>query len=69
MMFMIQFLIFVCVVAVVIIGIRWLLSLTGVSIPQPLMLILGILLFIFLLIMFLQYIGYGTNLGLPVWHH
>jgi hypothetical protein len=66
MLFMVQFLIFICVVAVVIIGVRWLLSLTGVVIPQPLMLILGIILFVILLIMFMQYVPGGS--GLALWH-
>jgi hypothetical protein len=67
MAFLIQFLIFICVVAIVIIGGRWLLSLTGLAIPQPLLVILGIILFLVLLLLFLNYAGISGAPGL-VWH-
>jgi hypothetical protein len=44
--FLFWFLITIAFLAIVIIGVRWLLSLTGIAIPPPLMVILGIILFI-----------------------
>ena len=55
--FLVGFLIMVCVLAIVIIGVKWLLSLTGVAIPQPLMVILGIILFMVLLLVLLDWSG------------
>ena len=59
--FLISFLIFIVVVAIVVIGIRWLLSLTGVAIPQPIMIILGLILFLILLVCFLNYMPIGAS--------
>lgn len=56
--FLVGFLILVCVIACVIILVRWLLGLMGIAIPQPLMVVLGIILFIVLLLMLLNYSGY-----------
>jgi len=66
--FMLSFLVFIVVLAIVVIGVRWVLSLTGITIPPPLMYILGLILFLVLLFVFLQYAG-GLNgsMGLP-WH-
>lgn len=55
--FLVGFLILVCVLAIVIIACRWLLTLTGVVIPQPLLLILGIIVFLILLLVLLNYSG------------
>jgi uncharacterized membrane protein len=55
--FLVGFLILVCVIAIVIIACKWLLSLTGIAIPQPLLLILGIIIFLILLMVLLQYSG------------
>jgi hypothetical protein len=55
--FLIGFLVLVCVLAIVVIGCRWLLSLTGIVIPQPLLLILGIIVFLILLLALLNYSG------------
>lgn len=55
--FLVGFLIMVCVLAIVIIAVRWLCSLAGIAIPQPLILILGIILFIVFLIMLLDWSG------------
>jgi hypothetical protein len=55
--FLIGFLVLVCVLAIVIIACRWLLTLTGITIPQPLLLILGIIVFLILLLVLLQYSG------------
>jgi|HubBroStandDraft_4_1064222.scaffolds.fasta_scaffold1171281_2 hypothetical protein len=55
--FLIGFLIACCVIAVVIILVKWLLGLAGVTIPPPLMLVIGILLFIFLLLWVLNWSG------------
>ena len=46
-----------CVIAVVIILIKWLLGLAGIAIPQPLMLILGIIAFIMILLWLLSWSG------------
>ena len=59
--FLVGFLILICVLAVVIIGFRWLLSLTGIVIPQPLLVILGIIIFIVLLLVLLNWSGYWTG--------
>lgn len=58
--FLIGFLILVCVIAIVIIGVKWLIALTGIAIPQPLLMILGIILFMVLLLMLLNYSGLYT---------
>lgn len=68
MMLMVNFLLFICFIAILIIGARWLMSLTGLSIPQPLLVILGIILFIIVLLVFVNYVGYGTYMGGPFLH-
>lgn len=55
--FLAGFLVLVCVLAIVIIAVRWLISLTGIAVPQPLLLVLGILLFLILLFFLLDYSG------------
>jgi hypothetical protein len=61
---MVEFIVFCCCVAVVIILGRWLLSLTGLSIPQPLLVVLAIIAFIVLLMIFLNWTGiYDMNFG------
>jgi Na+/alanine symporter len=55
--FIVGFLLLICVIAVVIIGVRWLAALAGVAIPPPLMAILGILLFVVLLLLLLNWSG------------
>jgi hypothetical protein len=55
--FLIGFLVLVCVLAIVILGIRLLARLAGVTIPQELMVIAGILLFLILLYFVLDYSG------------
>lgn len=55
--FLIGFLILICVIAIVIIGVKWLISLTGWAIPQPLLVIAGIILFMILLLVVLQWSG------------
>jgi hypothetical protein len=66
--FLVSFIVFLVVVAILIIGFRWLLSLTGLAIPQPLLIILGLILFLVLLLLFFNYVG-----GMPAgpafpWH-
>ncbi|HXN71577.1 MAG TPA: hypothetical protein VN861_03375 [Candidatus Acidoferrales bacterium] len=56
--FLVGFLILCCVIACVIILVKWLCGLMGVTIPPPLMAVLGIILFIILLLMLLNYSGY-----------
>jgi uncharacterized membrane protein len=55
--FAVGFIVLCCVLAICIIVGRWVLSLTGLAIPQPLLLVLGILLFLFLMLALLQYSG------------
>ena len=69
MVMMVQFIIFVCAVAIVIILGRWLLQLTGLAIPQPLLVCLGILAFVVLLCMFLSWSGlYSFGAFGPAYH-
>jgi hypothetical protein len=63
--FLFWFLITIAVLAIVIIGVRWLLGLAGVTIPQPLMIILGILLFIVLMFALWRFVGSGVDWGPP----
>jgi hypothetical protein len=53
--FLIAFIVFICVCAIVIVGGRWLLSLIGIAIPQPLLIILGILVFLVLFLFLMDY--------------
>ena len=55
--FLVGFLLLICTIAVVIIAVRWLGALAGVSVPQPLLLILGIILFMVLLLWLLSWSG------------
>ena len=55
--FLVGFLISCCVIACVIILVRWLCSLAGFFIPQPLMLVFGIILFICFLLWVLNWSG------------
>lgn len=59
--FLVSFIVFLVVVAILIIGFRWLLSLTGLSIPQPLLIILGLILFLVLLLFFVNYVGFPSG--------
>jgi hypothetical protein len=63
--FLLSFLIFIVIVAILIIGFKWLLSLTGLAIPQPLMIILGLILFLVLLLLFFNYVGVMPGLTFP----
>jgi len=58
--FAVGLLILFCVLAILIIGVRWLCTLAGIAIPQPLMVILGIIVFIVLLLMLLNWSGLGV---------
>ena len=60
--FLIWFLVVIAVLAIVIIGAKWLLGLAGVTIPPPLMAILGIVLFIVLLIALFHFVGLGGDI-------
>jgi len=55
--FLIGFPFVICIIAIVIIGVKWLIGLTGWSIPQPLMVIAGIILFMVLIMVLLSYSG------------
>jgi hypothetical protein len=47
----------ICVLAIIIIGARWLAGLAGIAIPQPLMIILGILVFLALFLWVMNFSG------------
>jgi hypothetical protein len=67
--FLFWFLIVIAVLACVIIGCRWLLGLAGVTIPPPLLAILGIILFIVMMIALWHFVGAGTfDTGSPRFH-
>jgi len=55
--FAVGFILLICVLAIVIIGIKWLLTLAGITVPQPVLVMLGILVFMVLLIALLDYSG------------
>jgi hypothetical protein len=60
---MIEFVVFIVCVAIVIILARWVLSLTGLAIPQPLLIVLGLILFLVMLLFFLNWSGiYAFNM-------
>lgn len=60
---LISFIIICCVFAVVVILGRWLISLTGIAIPQPLLIVAAILIF---LVLFLWLFYGGPLLDLPM---
>lgn len=57
--FAVGLLLLFCVLAILVIGVKWLCSLAGIAIPQPLLVILGIIVFIVLLLMLLNWSGVG----------
>ena len=61
---MIGFIVFcICIAIVIILG-RWLLSLAGLAIPQPLMIVLGLIVFLVLFLFFLDWVGaFGSFSG------
>lgn len=63
--FVIWFLVVIIVAAIVIIGVKWLMSVAGITIPQPLLLILGLLMFLVLLFALWHFMG-AAALG-PHW--
>jgi hypothetical protein len=54
---MVGFVVFCVCVAICVILFRWLLSLTGWVIPQPLLVVMGLILFLILLMFFLDWVG------------
>lgn len=57
----IYFLIALCVLALLIVGVRYVLGLVGVSVPQPIWAVLGFILFLIVLLWFLGAIGGGPS--------
>lgn len=55
--FLIGFVVVCVVLAVVIIFVRWLITLSGIPIPQPLLLILGLVLFLILFLELVKWSG------------
>ena len=62
--FLLWFLVVIAVIAIVIIAAKWLMGLAGVTIPPPLLAILGIILFIVLLFALWHFVG-ATAFGPP----
>jgi hypothetical protein len=60
--FLLWFLIVIAVLAIVIIGAKWLLGLAGITVPQPLMVILGIILFIVMLLALWHFVGFSGDI-------
>lgn len=58
--FIIGFIFLVCAIAIVIILVKWLAGLMGLTIPQPLMVVGGILLFMLLLWLLLNWAGFSV---------
>lgn len=56
--FAVGFVVLIVVLAIVVIAVKWLLGLMGVAIPQPLMVIIGLLFFLIFLLMLLNWSGY-----------
>lgn len=54
-----------CCIAVIIILAKWLIGLTGLAIPQPLLVVLAILLFLFVLLWF---VSGGPLVHVPLRH-
>ena len=59
---MVGFVVFACCVAVIIILGKWILSLIP-GIPQPIIVCVGIIVFVFLFLLFLQYVGIYSAFG------
>lgn len=55
--FIIGFILLCCLIAIVIILVKWLANLAGIAVPPQLMLVLGILIFVVLLLWLLNYAG------------
>lgn len=58
--FGIGFIFVIAICALVIIGVQWLLSLAKVAIPQPLLIMLGIIVFLILLLWLVRWSGVYT---------
>ena len=58
--FLVGVVVLICVLAIIVIGVRWLASLAGVVIPQPLLIIGGILLFLGLFLWVMNWSGLYT---------
>jgi len=56
-----QFLLFLAVIVLLIVGVKYLLGLAGVTVPQPIWVVLGVILFLVLVIWLL---GGGTGINL-----
>ncbi len=55
--FLFWFLVVIVMIAVVIIGLKWLMEIAGIAIPAPLMLILGLIFFLVLLFALWHFVG------------
>ena len=56
----VYFLLALCVIAILVVGVRWLLAQMGVTIPNPILAILGFMLFLLVLLWFMGVIGGGS---------
>lgn len=56
----IYFLLALCVIAILVVGVRWLLAQMGVVVPPPILAIAGFMLFLVVLLWFMGVIGGGV---------
>ena len=56
----VYFLLALCIIAILVVGVRWLLAQMGVTIPNPILAILGFMLFLLVLLWFMGVIGGGS---------
>ncbi len=55
--FVVGFILLICALAIVVILLRWVMGLMGVAIPQPLLVVLGIVLFVVFMLLLLNWAG------------
>jgi len=67
--FLVQFLIFVIVVVIIGLIIRWAVAKLGIAVDPTLMNIVYLILFLILLLMFLSYAGVWSGTAGPFWRH
>jgi hypothetical protein len=67
--FLVGFIVFVVVVACVIVLVRWLITLTGLTIPPPILWVLGMVFFLIALMFLLNFTGVYTWGGFGGTHY
>jgi hypothetical protein len=58
--FLVGFIVFVVVVACVIVLVRWLITISGITVPQPILWVLGMIFFLIALMFLLNFTGVYT---------